>query len=253
MRLFLKKIFSFKISLFSLIVFLFATPSIAQETLMVENSSANNPSIYSADIEEDFEETKIQDEYENLNRVIYSFNKGLDKVIFNPLTKTYRFITPVFVRDRVNDFLFNLTEPVNFANFIFQGNPEKAGDSLGRFLTNSTFGIGGLFDISAEAGLKKSHADFGLTLGAWGVGTGNYIVVPILGPSSFRDITGVIVDTTIDPFTYAFHRDFALYRFGARFLTQKESLLDFYKDIEKTSIDEYSTVRSIYFQKRKVY
>jgi len=239
------------------IVFLLTLVLVSIGDIATANSQATteadfDAAIYSADIETEFEEVTIHDGLEAINRPIYQLNKGLDTVLFKPTAQIYRAITPVFARDRATDFLHNLSEPVHFVNFMLQGNPEQAGNSLGRFIANTTFGIGGVFDIAKEAGLEKNHSDFGLTLGNFGIETGNYLVLPILGPSSTRDLVGTGVDVLIDPFTFTTHIDFGLSQFGSNVITKREALLDFSDNLEKTTLDEYSSVRSIYFQKREV-
>lgn len=216
-------------------------------------SSINyDSSIYSADIEQDFEEVEIKDDWEPFNRAVFQLNKGLDTIFFKPVAKTYRFITPTFVREGASNFLNNLSEPVYFANFVLQGNPDQASNTLGRFLVNSTLGIGGIIDVSSEAGLQKTYTDFGLTLGHWGLETGNYLVLPVIGSSSLRDITGRAVDIAMDPLTYIVHYDFNVSRGISQFIVNREAVLDFTDDLEQTTLDEYSSIRSIYFQKREV-
>lgn len=206
--------------------------------------------------EDDFEnavdDLVIDDPFEDANRFVFAVNKSVDTVILRPVAQGYRFVVPVWGRDRVDSFLSNLKEPVNFFNAVLQGNPDKASNAVGRFLINSFWGIGGLFDVAYEADIHPVTEDFGRTLGFWGIGTGNYIVLPIIGPSSTRDAPGRAVDYFIDPFTYVFTTDGLLIKNGANLVNTRESLLEFTDNLEKTSLDEYASIRSIYLQKRKV-
>ncbi|MFI4983929.1 MAG: VacJ family lipoprotein [Rickettsiales bacterium] len=193
----------------------------------------------------------IEDPIEPFNRAMFAFNKGLDTIALNPLAHTYRAIVPNYGRDRIDDVLANLREPVNMANSILQGDPDKAGRAMGRFLINTILGVGGLVDVATEAGVAQVNEDFGKTLGYYGVDTGPYLVLPILGPSSARDFPSLGMDVVMDPYTWLAPTDASYIRSGVKLLDMKESLLDPASDIERTSLDEYATYRSIYAQKRK--
>ena len=137
---------------------------------------------------------ELRDPLEPINRAIFKFNDGADKFLLKPVAKGYKAITPKPVRKGISNALSNLTEPRNIINNFLQG---KFGDGIGstyRFLTNSTIGILGLFDVASAMGVEKTPEDFGQTLGAWGVKPGPYLVLPLLGPSSLRDGTGTGID-----------------------------------------------------------
>lgn len=206
--------------------------------------------------EEDFqlvyEDTyTIDDPFENVNRTMFHLTKGVDIILIKPAAQIYRHTIPEVGRDRVDSALANLKEPINFANSIFQGNPDKASNAMGRFLVNSLLGLGGIFDVASEAGIERVQEDFGKTLGHYNIGTGPYIYIPLLGPSSPRDILGRGVDYAMDPFVYSVHVDGVYIRNGIEFINTRESLLEVTDNIERTSIDEYVTIRNIYAQKRK--
>ena len=129
------------------------------------------------------------DPYERVNRNIYAFNDSIDRAVFRPVAETYVEWTPEWVRTRVSNVVDNLGDPGNAVNNTLQGKVDRGIESLMRFLVNSTFGIAGIFDVADEIGLKRHSEDFGQTLGVWGVGSGSYLVLPILGPSSTRDWT----------------------------------------------------------------
>jgi len=150
----------------------------------------------------------IYDPWEEFNRSIYKFNYYFDKNVFLPVVSGYEFITPTFVQTGVSNFFGNIGEVRTFYNSLLQMKGVKALSTLGRFVTNSTIGIGGLFDPATSFGLKKYSEDFGQTLGYWGVGPGPYLVVPVLGPNTLSSTAGLAVDagiryaivTAADPF-----------------------------------------------------
>lgn len=137
----------------------------------------------------------VYDPLEGMNRRIYTFNYYFDKFIYLPVVNTYEFITPDYVEDRVSNFVDNVFEFNNFTNNLLQLKFEAVGITLGRFLTNTTIGIVGLWDPATSMGLTRQTEDFGQTLGHYGVGNGPYIVLPIFGPSNLRDTTGLITDS----------------------------------------------------------
>ncbi len=194
----------------------------------------------------------IDDPFEGLNRGLFAINKGLDTVVLKPVAHVYRAAIPEVGRDRVDSALANMKEPVNFLNSVLQGDADKASKSAGRFLVNTILGIGGLFDIASLAdNLEPVNEDFGKTLGVYGVETGPYLFIPLIGPSSPRDLVGRGADFFSDPFIYSVHKDGVLARDITKTINTRESLLEATDNIEQTSIDEYATVRSIYAQKRK--
>ena len=144
----------------------------------------------------------IADPYEGFNRKMFAFNNGLDKYALDPAATAYKTVTPEFARDRVTDFLRNLRGPVIFANDVLQGEPDRAGTTFARFGINTTIGLLGLWDAATHMGLDRHNEDFGQTLAVWGVESGPYLVLPVLGPTTPRDLTGFGVDRAIDPLTW---------------------------------------------------
>ena len=144
----------------------------------------------------------IADPYEGFNRNVFAFNEAVDKAALEPVAKAYRYGTPGFFRAGVRNFLSNLNAPVVFVNDVLQGEGERAGDTLARFSVNSTIGIAGLFDVAGAAGLERHSEDFGQTLAVWGVDSGPFVVLPIIGPSTPRDAVGTGVDRLFDPLTW---------------------------------------------------
>jgi len=207
-----------------------------------------------------FAETK--DCFEKLNRGIFSFNQGLDKIIFKPVAKGYSYL-PNIVQKGVRNVTSNVSHTVTIPNHLLQGNFKNFYNDTGRFLINSTVGIIGVFDPAQKLGFKKiDQEDYGQTLGFWGVGTGCYLMLPIFGPSTTRDAVGKVANSLLDPFylttvgdqtvldnnfgdsTYYMERGFDNVDFRAKNLKSFENL-------EKNSVDLYATVRSLYLQKRE--
>jgi len=142
------------------------------------------------------------DPFEGYNRAVYSFNEGVDKGFLGPVSKAYTVVTPEFARTGVSNFGRNLGEPVNAINGALQGKPYTFLDSGFRFLVNSTIGIGGLFDPATGMGLERHPEDFGQTLAVWGVPEGPFVMIPVLGPSTMRDSSAMVVSSAINPLSY---------------------------------------------------
>ena len=146
--------------------------------------------------------TMPSDPLRGLNRGVYKFNDTLDRAAVKPAAKGYRAITPRWFRSGVGHFFSNLTYPNTIINQFLQGKPGKGFRDTGRFLVNTTVGIGGLLDVATSLGLESNDEDFGQTLAVWGVGSGPFINLPLFGPSSLRDAPSRIVDYFLDPLTY---------------------------------------------------
>ena len=203
---------------------------------------------------------EVNDCFEKVNRGIFAFNQGLDKVIFKPLATGYRKL-PQPVRSGASNALGNLGNVVTIPNNVLQGDLKSAGVNTMRFLINSTLGIGGLFDVASYYGLeKREKEDYGQTLGAWGVGEGCYFVLPVLGPTTVRDSLGSVVNVvggdawynvTVANDTQYFNESdyyFSKIMSGVDFRAKN---LESFDSLEKTSLDLYSSVRSLYLQDRR--
>lgn len=194
------------------------------------------------------------DPLETYNRGMFQVNEAFDTVLFRPLAKGYRYITPDAVRSRIGNVSDNLHEPLNMINAFLQGDFTDGMTSFWRFMLNSTVGIAGMNDVAATAGLMPHEEDFGQTLAVWGVDSGPYIVLPILGPSNLRDTVGLVGDWAADPFTYALRQDgtdWTLYGVRAgQALVKRERYLDPIDDIYGSSLDPYESFKSIYEQRR---
>jgi phospholipid-binding lipoprotein MlaA len=167
------------------------------------NTETEVPARHSISEFQDQRFAEVADPWEGFNRNMYRFNFYFDKYLFLPVVSSYEFVTPTFVQERVSDFYNNLGEVRNLTNSLFQLKGAESATTLGRFVTNSTLGLGGLFDPATSIGLKRHDQDFGKTLGYWGANSGPYLVLPIFGPSSVRDTSGLVVDTGISYGIYA--------------------------------------------------
>lgn len=199
--------------------------------------------------------SEINDPFESLNRGMFAVNDALDQAIAEPVARGYREVVPKSARRGIHNFLINLKSPVFLANQILQGDLEGAGNVLMRVTVNTFVGIGGLFDVAGSEGFEHEHEDFGQTLAVWGIDHGPYLVLPLFGPSSFRDATGLLVDAFADPVRlYLFNTDQEnLYyaRVVMSGIDRRESLLEVLDDLRKSSIDYYAAVRSAYYQRRE--
>lgn len=229
--------------------FLYALCAYAMITFAPAESYAKAFSGVDSDDAEQTDEgqASMYDPLEFLNRRIYWFNDKLDKMALKPIAKGYRKAVPEWGRLRVRSFLSNLSTPVDFFNAVLQGDVDQGFTSFWRFYMNTTFGVGGLFDVATLNGLEKRDEDFGQTLGFYGLGSGPYLVLPLLGPSSVRDAVGRFVDSTVDPFNYL-DDTFVLARQGVSVIDTREGLLELLDQIEEGSIDPYAAIRSMYLQ-----
>jgi phospholipid-binding lipoprotein MlaA len=197
---------------------------------------------------------QINDPLEPTNRAIFEFNQAVDKALIKPVAQGYRAVVPQFGRDRVRDFLNNLRSPVIFANDVLQGSPDRAVQTFVRFAFNTGFGIGGLFDIAGQGGIPFHDEDFGQTFAVWGMPDGPYLVLPILGPSGPRDTAGLATEWLTDPVNLWWDNvgaDTAIWtRTGTSGVDKREQLIDPLDEIERSSLDYYAAIRSLYRQRR---
>ena len=213
---------------------------------------ATRPPATDAEALREYQETN--DPLEPTNRVFYRINSGFDAVILKPAAEGWRFIMPAPLRRGIHNILVNLATPVVFSNDIMQGKPRRAGDTLMRFLINSTVGIGGVFDLAKDWGYPSHGTDFGVTLALWGVPSGPFLFLPVLGPTDPRDVGGFGVDIAIDPFTWvgqgAAVTALGWTRYVVSAVDGRERVLDEVDRIKKTALDPYATFRSLYRQHR---
>ena len=191
------------------------------------------------------------DPIEGFNRAVFSFNDTADKVVLKPAAEAYRFVTPNFVQTGISNFFGNLGDLWSAVNQLLQGRVEAGVSSLMRVAINTTFGIGGLVDFSTEARLPRQKSDFGQTLGRWGVGSGPYVVVPLLGPSTLRDTAALPVDITFDPWSHKRPVDWRNVGTAVNFVNRRAQLLDASNLLEDVALDRYDFIRDAYLQSRQ--
>ena len=197
---------------------------------------------------------EANDPLEPMNRYFFEVNHFLDEVLVKPFAGYYHTALPQFAQDSVRNVMRNLHSPTILANDMFQGGFSRAGDTSSRFLINSTLGVGGLIDVADMFGIKYHDEDFGQTLGKYGAGEGPYLMLPILGPSNPRDVTGKIVDYALDPLTWVGY----IYNVGwintvrgtLEGLDTRARNMQAIEELQKGSVDFYATIRSLYRQHR---
>ena len=215
--------------------------------IFTTNCSVNNSNIVDRTPE-------AEDPWENFNRGTFSFNQKFDKYLLAPLAKGYRFVFPSEIRTGVRNFMNNLSEPWSSINSALQGNFKNTGNTLARFVINSTLGILGIFDVATEIGFEKQKEDFGQTLAVHGVGPGPYLVLPFLGPSTVRDAIGKVTSIYADPVTLALERnnkdEWIWIGMAVKGIDFREQNLEKIDNLNATSVDFYATLRSLYLERR---
>ncbi len=194
----------------------------------------------------------ISDPLEPLNRLFYHFNDKLYFWFLKPVALGYKAVVPGPVRGSVRDMFYNLAFPIRFVNCLFQAKFDGAANEFGRFIVNSTIGIGGLFDVAKHYDMKSSDEDLGQTLGAYGTGPGFYITLPVFGPSSLRDTVGLVGDSFLDPLNYMFpHTKYNVTVKGYKAVNRTSLSIGEYEDLKKAALDPYIAIRDAYFQYRQ--
>lgn len=200
------------------------------------------------------EDQVVADPFEPVNRVIFGFNDRVDRWFLEPVSDAYQFVVPRFGRDRIRDFIDNLKTPIWFANEVFQGDWEGAGVQAARFSLNTTIGLAGFYDVAANhAGLVKRDEDFGQTMGRWGVGNGPYLMLPFLGPTTTRDLGGTLMDTALNPLTWAQFEGETAFTVSrqAGDIVDIRYRTDPAVELLRDSIDPYAQARATYIQVRR--
>ncbi len=188
------------------------------------------------------------DRWETFNRGVFRVNSGLDRLVVKPAAKAYKFIMPDLVDSGISNFFANLGDISNSFNNLLQLKPRDAFNDSMRFVFNSSFGLGGFLDVASEMQFEKHHEDFGQTLAKWGVGSGPYVMLPLLGPSTVRDATARLsVDILTNPVTY---HDEAIAFFALNQLDKRAGLLSTEETFHDLSDDSYSAIRDAWLQRR---
>ena len=199
------------------------------------------PSTYASD----------DDPLEPMNRAIFEFNEIVDDNVLKPIAKGYKYVTPDPVEVGISNFFSNLGEIGTITNDLLQLKFAQAGRDTMRFFLNSTLGIFGIFDVATPIGLSKNKEDFGQTLGFWGVPDGPYLVLPFLGPSSFRDGPSMIVDYELSPVEQLHHEERQVLQ-TLDIVDTRARLLRATKILDTAAKDKYIFIRESYLQKREL-
>jgi phospholipid-binding lipoprotein MlaA len=194
------------------------------------------------------------DPFEKTNRKVFAFNQGVNAVVFDPVTRGYRFLVPALARRGIHQMFLNLNSPKILVNDLLQLRFKDAAQTLGRCVLNSTLGIGGLFDVGKAVGWERHDADFGQTLAKAGVVSGPYLMIPVFGPSTVRDGLGSIVDLAFQPLAYILGPTellVQLYITSGKSLAALDANHDKLEALEDSSVDFYAAMRSAYLQSRR--
>jgi phospholipid-binding lipoprotein MlaA len=198
---------------------------------------------------------EIHDPLESINRGTFAVNDALDRAVARPVAKSYRAAVPSGIRIGLHNLLVHLKSPITLANEILQGDVEGVGRVTFRAVVNTFAGFGGLVDVASWEGIEHEPEDFGQTLAVWGLDHGPYLVLPFMGPSSFRDATGRVVDTLGDPLRlYLFNtnqEEWYYARVGVNAVDKREELIEALDDLRRNSFDYYAAMRSAYYQRRQ--
>ncbi|MGE0734732.1 MAG: VacJ family lipoprotein [Alphaproteobacteria bacterium] len=197
----------------------------------------------------------MNDPLEPVNRQVFAFNIWLDDNAIKPVAIAYRRNVPEFFQDRIRDFFENYKSPVTFANDVLQLEFGRAAETATRFFINSVAGVGGLFDVAGQYGLKRHKEDFGQTLAVWGMPEGPYLMLPLLGPSNPRDVAGMVADSFANPWSYLYPSsvwvNFTYVGDAIFWIDVRARNIENLDDVRKNSLDYYAAIRSLYRQYRQ--
>jgi phospholipid-binding lipoprotein MlaA len=193
-----------------------------------------------------------RDPFEPFNRSVTRFNDGLDEAIVKPVAQAYQDTVPSPVRTGVNNFFGNLSDAWSFVNNVLQAKPQAAVDSFMRVSVNTLIGLGGVLDWATPMGIERHREDFGKTLGRWGVATGPYLVLPVLGPSTVRDAAARVVDAKGDLVLQIDNVPVRNSLYVLRAVDLRASLLRAGEVLDQAALDKYSFTRDAYLQRRGV-
>jgi phospholipid-binding lipoprotein MlaA len=192
------------------------------------------------------------DPMEPANRALYAVHDKIDTNVSAPVARGYRDWVPLAVRTHLSQFSDNLASPALLGDDMLQAKPRRAGDTLMRFLINTTLGVGGIFDPATGLGYPQHKSDFSVTLALWGVGPGPYVLIPVRGPSEARSIAGYPADFLLNPLTFApSSAGLEAVNIGSQAVEkvdERAGLLDTVDNVKRTAIDPYATFRSLFHQ-----
>ena len=204
------------------------------DTISVKTNIGNNP----------------RDPLEGFNRAMFGFNEKVDEIVLKPLAQGYQAVVPSFVQSAIGNFFGNIGDVWTAVNDLLQGKVTDGMNDIMRVAVNSTFGLGGLIDIASAGGIPKHREDFGQTLGAWGMRSGPYVVLPVLGASTLRDVLATPLDFKGDLWSYSTPLAARYLGTVVRVVDKRASFLDASSLIEEAALDKYVFIRDAYLQRR---
>ncbi|MGG5808839.1 MlaA family lipoprotein [Falsiroseomonas sp. CW058] len=232
----------------------FFRPALALALALGLSACATRPDPGDAEAVAEFRATN--DPLEPLNRGLFFIHDGIDTLVLRPVGEAYQIFIPPEVRTAIRNVLGNLRTPVILVNDVLQGEPHRAATTMGRFLVNTTVGIGGIFDRATDFGLLGHTEDFGQTLAVWGAPEGPYLFVPVFGPSNPRDLVGQATDVAINPLTWVSGGEtldaINITRTAVTVAETRAGLITPLDQLRAGSIDYYAALRSAYRQRRVV-
>lgn len=235
-----------RLRLLAMILFYFIT------TLSTSTFAQDDNDKYNYDYSAGNSRCSVYDPYEKLNRKIFIFNGALDTIILRPVTKIYIRFTSDYVKSRTSTFVDNISEPLSAVNYGLQGNGEGMLKSFWRFMINSTFGIGGLFDVAAKAGLTSEQQTLGNTLAYYGVGQGPYIVLPIYGGMGARDVSDPLISNNLlNPIKYMLGKNFKYGVTVGNVINSRAAVMPFTDYVTQNSPDPYIAIRNAVLAQRE--
>ncbi len=191
------------------------------------------------------------DPLEPMNRALYRVHDVVDTNVVKPIAQGYVDFIPYFIRKGVSNVFNNIDDAFSALNGTLQGKFDKAGNDLGRVMVNSLFGVVGLIDVASDIGIERGHEDFGLTFAYWGIPAGPYLFVPLFGPTTVRDGTGVIVRIAVGPVGFIPDVPLRNSLYGVGFVDQRSQLLGVGEIVDTAALDRYTFIRNAYFQRRR--
>lgn len=192
-----------------------------------------------------------RDPFEQFNRKSLQFNEGVDAMVLRPVATVYRSHVPPLVRTGVSNFFGNMSDGWSFVNSALQFKFRNAAENFMRLNVNTFFGLGGILDIASDLNIERHREDFGQTLGRWGVPSGPFIMLPLLGPSTLRDSLSLTIDRKGDPVHYVSPVDDRYELYGLRIVDKRSNALRVGVVLEEAALDKYTFIRDAHMQRRR--
>jgi phospholipid-binding lipoprotein MlaA len=212
---------------------------------------------HSASVQPGVPAAKNRDPLESYNRGVMKLNNGFTEISIRPVVKINRTFVPKPLRQAIANIGNNFRTPLIFVHDVLQGEGDRAAQTLGRFMMNSTVGLGGIFDVATKAGVDAHEEDAGQTFARWGVPSGPYMMLPLFGPTTVRDTAGLVADVFVDPLRYVLRNNSVRNNVNTwvnigQALTLSDQNIDRLEELQRGSVDPYIALREAYFQQRQV-